>query len=419
MNINIALIGTGTVGSGVVEILKNNSELIKKRTNINIVLKKVCELNFEKATKVGIDKKILTKDYKDIISDKDIDVIVELIGGYEPARTIILEAIKAGKHIVTANKAVLAKHGDEIFKVASQNNIKINFEATVGGCIPVIKSIKESYATDKVNAIYGILNGTTNYILSRMEEGMDYKDALKKAQDLGFAEANPEFDIEGKDAAQKIVLLSRLVYNSMIQENIPTSGISKLNMSDIIYAKELGYKVKLLAISKLDNNELDLRVSPVMIPLDHPLASINDELNAVYFVGEQTKETMFCGRGAGKLPTATVVVSDIIDIANKKVNSINFFNKTTLKNQNKIESRFYIRFMLIDKPGVFARIAKILGDNNISINAAMQKEDNKEIVPAIIITHKALQKDIIKAVNEIEKLDVIKEKPLYLMIEDF
>lgn len=419
MNINIALIGTGTVGSAVVEILKNNSELIKKRTDVNIVLKRVCEIDLEKALNAGVNKKILTKDYKDVISDKDIDIIIELIGGYEPARTIILEAIKAGKHVVTANKAVLAKYGKEIFKAASQKNIKINFEAAVGGCIPLIKSIKESYTADKINAIYGILNGTTNYILSRMEEGMNYEDALKKAQDLGFAEANPEFDIEGKDTAQKIVLLSRLVYNSMIPENIPTLGISKLNMSDIAYAKELGYKVKLLAISKLDNNELDIRVSPVMIPLNHPLASINDELNAVYIVGEQTKETMFCGRGAGKLPTATVVVSDIIDIANKKANNSNFFNKTTLKNQNKIKSRFYIRFMLIDKPGVFARIAKILGDNNISINAAMQKENNKEIVPAVVITHKALQKDIIKAMNEIEKLDVIKEKPLYLMIEDF
>ena len=416
---NIALIGTGTIGSGVVEILNNNSELIKKRTGVDITLKKVCELDFVKAKKLGIDESLLTNDYKEILSDKSIDIVIELIGGYEPARTIILEALNAKKHIVTANKAVIAKHGKEIFETAEKNNVKINFEAAVGGCIPIIKTIRESYSTDRITAIYGILNGTTNYIISRMEEGMDYKDALKKAQELGFAEADPTFDVEGLDAAQKIVILSRLAYNSLIDVDIPVTGITKLKMYDLQYAKELGYKVKLLAISKLDDKNLDLRVQPVMIPLKHGLSAVNEEINAAYITSEQTKETMLYGRGAGKLPTATVVVSDIVDIAKKKHDGSEFFNNVKLKNQDDIVSRFYLRLMLVDKPGVLAQFTKVLGENNISINAVSQKEEEKDVVPVIVITHKARYGDLKNAMKEIKELDVVKEDPFHLMIEDF
>lgn len=311
----------------------------------------------------------------------------------------------------------MAKHGKEIFSAAAKNNVKINFEAAVGGCIPIIRTIKESYSSQKISAIYGILNGTSNYILTRMGEGMSYNEALKKAQQLGFAEADPSFDVEGLDAAQKIVILSRLAFNSMIPEEIPVFGISKLKKSDIQYAKELGYKIKLLAISKLDNDELDIRVQPVMIPLNHSLAAINEEINAVYLIGEKTKDTMLCGAGAGKLPTATVVVADIVDIAKKKEEKYNFFNNVKLKNH--VESRFYLRFMLVDKPGVLAKFTKILGDNNISINAVSQKEEDKKVVPVVVITHKAKQKDIQKALKEIRELEVVKERPIYLMIEDF
>ncbi len=417
---NIALIGTGTIGSGVVEILKNNSELIRKRTGVVIKLKKVCELDFEKAKKIGIDESLLTKDYKEVIKDESIDLIIELIGGYEPARTIILEALNAKKHVVTANKAVIAKHGKEIFEAAEKNNVKINFEAAVGGCIPIIKTIRESYSSDNITAIYGILNGTTNYIISRMEEGQSYNDALKKAQELGFAEADPTFDVEGLDAAQKIVILSRLAYNSFIDVDIPVTGITKLKKSDLLYAKELGYKVKLLAISKLDDkNNLDIRVQPVMIPLKHGLSAVNEEINAAYITSKQTQETMLYGRGAGKLPTATVVVSDIVDIAKKKEDGSEFFNEIKIKDQDEIDCRFYLRFMLVDKPGVLAQFTKVLGENNISINAVSQKEENKEVVPVIVITHKVKYGDIKKAMKEIKELEVVKEDPFYLMIEDF
>lgn len=415
---NIALIGTGTIGSGVVEILNNNSELIKKRTGVEITLKKVCELDFEKAKKLGIKESLLTKDYKEILKDDEIDLIIELIGGYEPARTIILDSLNAKKHVVTANKAVIAKHGKEIFDAAEKNNVKINFEAAVGGCIPIIKTIRESYSSDKITAIYGILNGTTNYILSRMEEGQSYDESLKKAQELGFAEADPTFDVEGIDAAQKIVILSRLAYNSFIDLDIPVTGITKLKKSDLQYAKELGYKIKLLAISKLDK-ELDIRVQPVMIPLKHGLSAVNEEINAAYITSEQTKETMLYGRGAGKLPTATVVVSDIVDIANNNHDGSEFFNEIKIKNQDDILSRFYLRLMLIDKPGVLAQFTKILGENNISINAVSQKEEQKDVVPVIVITHKVKYGDIKKALKEIKDLDVVKEAPFYLMIEDF
>jgi homoserine dehydrogenase len=431
MEIRTALVGTGTIGSGVVQVLKNNSKIIKKRTMVDIALKKVCELDFDKAKKLGIDEKILTKDYKEIIADKETDVIIELIGGYEPARTIILEALNAKKHVVTANKAVIAKHGKEIFEAASKNNVRICFEAAVGGCIPIIKSIRESYASERINTIYGILNGTTNYILSRMEEDMTYDESLKKAQELGFAEADPTFDVDGHDAAQKIVILSRFCFNSFIPEKIPVFGISKLKISDVEYAKKLGYKIKLLAISKLrnnskllqnksrqGNNELDIRVQPVLVPFKHPLASVNEEINAVYTIGDQTKESMFYGRGAGMLPTATVVVSDIIDIAKKPEDRFDFSESVKLKDPDEVESRLYLRFMIVDKPGVLAKLAKVLGDNNISINAVMQNEEDKEIIPAILITHIAKQRDIRKAMKEIEKLGIVREKPVYLMIEE-
>ena len=416
MIMNIGLIGTGTVGSGVIEIINNNEILIEKRTGVKLVIKKVHTRTKEKAKKIGIKEEVIVDDYKEIIEDKDIDVVIELIGGYEPARTIILEAIKAKKHIVTANKAILARHGTEIFKAAAENKVNVAFEAAVGGSIPIIRTIQETLKSDQIRAIYGILNGTTNYILTRMEEGESYSNALKKAQELGFAEPDPTFDVEGLDAAQKIAILSSLAYNIEIPKEIPTFGISKLKQSDIEYAKQLGYKVKLLAISKLDK-ELELRVQPVMIPQKHSLSSVNEEINAVYIIGEQTKETLLSGKGAGKFPTATVVVSDVLDVTKEK--SYNFFNKIDIKSPDDMEARFYIRLMLLDKPGVLAKFTKVLGDNSISINAVQQKELNKEVVPVIIITHKARYGNIKKALKEINELDVVKEKPFYLMIEDF
>ncbi|MEA2036059.1 MAG: homoserine dehydrogenase [Nanoarchaeota archaeon] len=415
--VNIGLIGTGTIGAGLVEILQKNKETIEKRTGIKLNLKTVCELDLKKAKKLGIKDNQLTKCADDLINDKNINIIVELIGGYTPAREFILKALKNKKHVVTANKAVVAKHGQEFFEEAKKNNVSIAFEAAVAGCIPIIKTIKESYAADNIKQIYGILNGTTNYILTRMEEGMSYQEALKKAQELGFAEANPEFDVEGKDAAQKIVILASLAFNAKLKDDIFTWGITKVSKRDIQYADKLGYKIKLLAIAKKENDEIELRVHPTMIPKEHELASVKDELNAVYITAKNTTKSMLYGKGAGMLPTATVVLGDVINIAKENKDSF-YFKEAKLKDLNKITSRYYIRYNVEDKPGVLARVAKVLGDNNISIAAVQQKEIHRNIVPVILITHESKEENLMKAVKEINKLDVAKEKTIVIRIED-
>ncbi len=415
--VNIGLIGIGTIGSGVVSILNKNKELIEKRTGVSVNLKKVCDLNLELGKKLGLKKEQLTKNFNDIIDDKKIDVVIELIGGYNPAKDIIIKALKNKKSVVTANKAVIAKYGNEIFEEAKKNNVNIAFEAAVGGCIPIIKAINESYAADRIKEIYGILNGTTNFILSRMEEGMSYDEALKKAQKLGFAEADPSFDVEGKDSAQKLVILASLAFNAKISDDIFTWGITKIDKKDIEYADELGYKIKLLTIAKNDGNEIELRVHPTMIPKQHELADVKNELNAVYVCGENTAKSMLYGKGAGQLPTATVVLGDVIDIAKGKQSNF-YFKDVKMKDIDRIKSRYYLRYNVLDKPGVLAKISKVLGDNNISIAGVKQKEINKDIVPLIITTHEAVEKDLMKAIKEINKLDVVKEKTIVIRIED-
>ncbi len=417
MQANIGLVGIGTIGAGVVKILNKNSNLIEKRTGIKINLKKVCDLNLEAAKELGLKEEQLTKDYNDLINDKDINIIIELIGGYNPAKDIVIKALENKKHVVTANKALIAKHGKEIFKTAKDNNVNIAFEAAVGGCIPIIKTIKESYAADNIKDIYGILNGTTNYILTKMEEGQSYEEALKQAQKLGFAEANPEFDVEGKDAAQKLVILSSLAFNAKVDDNIFTKGITKISKNDLKYADEMGYKIKLLGIAKHKNSEIELRVHPTMIPKQHELANVNNELNAIYLVGENTTKSMLYGKGAGQLPTATVILGDVIDIAKEKKDNF-YFEDINIKDINKVTSRYYLRCTVTEKPGVLASITKILGDNNISIAAVEQKEINKDIVPVIMTTHEAIEENLMKAIEEVNKLDVVKKDTVIIRIED-
>lgn len=415
--INIGLIGIGTIGSGVIKILNKNKELIEKRTGIKLNLKKVCDIKLENAKQLGLKEEQLTKNYQDIINDKDIEIVIELIGGYNPAKEIIIKALKNKKHVVTANKAVIARYGNEIFEEAKNNNVSVSFEGAVGGCIPIIKAIRESYVAENIKEIYGILNGTTNYILTKMEEGMGYSEALKKAQEWGFAEADPSFDVEGKDAAQKLVILASLSFNAKINDNIFTWGITKINKNDLKYADDLGYKIKLLAIAKYENDEIELRIHPTMIPNQHELANVKNELNAIYLIGENTTKSMLYGKGAGQLPTATVVLGDVIDIAKEKKDNF-YFRDIKMKDINKINSRYYLRYNVTDKPGVLAKITKILGDNNISIAAVEQKEINKEIVPVIMTTHKAVEEDLMRAVKEIDKLDVVKEETVVIRIED-
>ncbi len=422
MAVNIGLIGSGTIGSGVVKILSKNSETIEKRSGVKLNLKKVCDLKLDAAKKLGIPESKLTTKVDDILDDPEIRIVIELIGGYEPARTFILKALQKGKHVVTANKAVIAKHGPELFEAAEKNNVNFMFEASVGGCIPIIKALRESYAADNIHSIYGIVNGTTNYILTRMDEGMSYEDALKKAQEFGFAEANPAFDVEGKDAAQKLVILSSLAFNSKISDDIPAWGITKISKNDLDYAKHLGYTIKLLAIAKKDDGKIELRVHPTMIPIKHELASVSNELNAVYIVGENIGKAMLYGKGAGQLPTATVVLGDAIDIAkkigNKAEKPISYFGSLKLKSMDDIKSRYYLRYAAADKPGVLAKIAGVLGKNKISIAGVWQMEVNKDVVPVIMTTHEALEKDLQNAIKEINNLAEIKDKTVVIRIEN-
>jgi len=415
--INIGLVGIGTIGSGVVEILKNNSEVIEKRTGIKINLAGVCDLKEDLAKQLGIDN--FTKDYKDLLNNKDIDVIIELIGGYEPAHTIILEAIKAKKHIVTANKAVIAKFGYEIFQEAQKNNVNVLFEAAVGGCIPIIRAIEESYSSDKIEQVYGILNGTTNYILTRMSEGQEYEVALKKAQELGFAEADPTFDVEGLDASQKISIIASLAFDAKIMQKPLTEGITKITKQDMEYAKEMGYVIKLLAIAKKQNGSIELRTHPTMIPQNHVFANINEEINAVLVSGKQVGNVLLSGKGAGKLPTASVVISDVIEIGSRIRITERNFEDVNIVDQGKISSRFYLRLNVLDKPGVLAKISKILGDNEISIAAVTQKEMDHDVVPIVILTNKALEENVSKAMEECKSSEVVKEDPILIRIEDF
>tara|TARA_B100002003_G_scaffold247433_1_gene279016 strand:- start:2011 stop:3276 length:1266 start_codon:yes stop_codon:yes gene_type:complete len=415
--INIGLIGIGTIGSGVVDILDKNTSLIEKRTGVKINLAKVCDLNEKLALELGL-KGLFTKEYKELLNNPNIDVIVELIGGYEPAHSIIIEAIQAGKHVVTANKAVLAKFGYEIFEEAQKNNVNVLFEAAVGGCIPIIRTIEETYPSDKITEIYGILNGTTNYILTKMTKGMTYEDSLKKAQELGFAEADPSFDVEGKDASQKMTILSSLVFDAKITEEPFTWGITKVTKQDIDYAKELGYVIKLIAMGIKRENGIEIRTHPTMIPADHVLAGVNNEYNAVLFSGENVKEVMLSGKGAGKLPTASVVVTDIIELGSRTRVAQRHFEDTKLIPMGEIRSKYYLRFSLIDEPGVFANISKILGDNNVSIAEVSQKKSDSDIVPVIIITHETLERDLMNAVKTYNALDNVEDKAVVIRIDD-
>lgn len=426
--INIGIVGLGNIGSGVYEIITDNSALIEKRTGVKINIKGICIRSEEKAKQLKIDPKLLTTAYADLLKNKEINVIVELIGGYEPAHTIIMEAIKAKKHVITANKAVIAKYGYEIFEAAQNNGVNLLFEAAVGGCIPIIRTIEESYSSDNIEKVFGIINGTTNFILTRMSEAMSYEEALKKAQQLGFAEVDPSFDVEGKDASQKLTILASLAFDAKITSEPYTEGITKITKQDIQYAKELGYAIKLLAVAKKSvskNNLLSntvtvqMRTHPTMVPLTHVFSNVSNETNAIMLSGKNTGNIFLSGKGAGKFPTATVVVTDIIEIASRTRIAERHFAPAEIEPIGMVKSRYYLRFNVIDKPGVLAKITKILGDNSISIAAFTQKEENKEVVPIVILTHIALEENMAKAMTECNKLDVVKGNSMLIRIEDF
>jgi homoserine dehydrogenase len=431
-DINIGLIGFGTIGTGVVKLLQQNEELITKKLGARIVLKKIADINITASRGIKISKNLLTTDARKIINDKDIPIVIELMGGYEPARTFVLEAINNGKHVVTANKALLATYGNEIFAAAQKKAVDIGFEASVGGTIPIIKTLKESLVANRINSVMGIMNGTCNFILTKMtDEGKAFDVVLKEAQELGFAEADPTFDIEGIDTAHKMAIILSLAYGKKVNlKDIYLEGITKISSDDIGFARELGYRIKLLAIAMLKNGEVEARIHPTMIPSGHLLANVNQNYNAFHIMGDASGPVFLFGQGAGMMPTASAVFSDIIDIARNILKDVacrvplrsrseTQMSQIKLIPMDNVETKYYFRFSALDRPGVLSKISGILGENNISIATCIQKVSKEEgAVPIVMTTYKAREKNVQKALKKINKLDMVQDETILIRIED-
>ena len=422
--VNIGLIGFGTIGSGVVETFNKNLDLLENKVGKKVKLKKIVDLDITTDRGVDVPPEILSKDINDILRDPDIDIVIELIGGYQPALKFILSAMENGKHVVTANKALLAKHWDEIIYTAQKNNVRICFEASVGGGIPLLQPLNESLAANHLKSIYGIINGTANYILTKMsEEGRNFDDVLKEAQEKGYAEADPTFDIEGDDTAQKLIILTIIGFGVYVkQENFHVEGISSITKEDIGFAKEeLNCCIKLLAISKLVDGKLQVRVHPTLVPMDHLLSSVNGVFNGAYLVGDIVGPVMMYGPGAGMMPTASAVVGDCIDIIENMEKPVIYGPvETSVKSISDIanlKSKYYLRLLTEDKPGVLHEISGVLSEHNISIGSMTQKhQDEEEGIPIFMVTHTAQEMDMRAAVDRIDQLDCVKAKTVFIRV---
>lgn len=412
----IALLGLGTVGMGVYKLVEERQkDEFYYKTGTRVEIKKILVRNLAKKRPQLAPKVILTDQWSDILNDEEIDIIVEVMGGIEPARSYILEALNAKKNVVTANKDLLAEHGKELLDTAKANKRDLLFEASVAGAIPIIRPLKQCLAGNNIDEIMGIVNGTTNYILTKMtSEGMDFAEALAKATELGYAEADPTADIEGYDAARKVAILASIAFHSrVVLANVYVEGITAISAHDIRYATEAGYTMKLIGVAKNTKDGIEARVHPMLIPSSHPLAAVNDSFNAIFVHADAAGEVMFYGRGAGELPTASAVVGDIIDVTrNIAFSSLgriscSCYKNLPIKNIEQIESMYFLRIECQDEPGVLARIAKVFGDNQVSISQFIQKDAIDGIAELVIITHKVFECDIRKSVAELGDLDIV------------
>ncbi|MBU0701767.1 homoserine dehydrogenase [bacterium] len=425
MQINIGLIGFGTIGAGVVKILQKSASSIEEKTGVRLCLKRIADLDITTTRGVEVEPELLTTKAEEIIYADDIDVVIELIGGYEPARTIVLSAMRAGKSVVTANKALLSRYWEEIFQTAAESQVAFYAEASVGGGIPIISAITQGLVANEICEIYGIINGTCNYILTKMsDECLEFSEALKQAQTNGYAEADPAFDIEGIDTAHKLSILSSISFGGHVSlDDISIEGITKITKQDIDYAKELGFVIKLIGVAKrLSANEIEASVHPVMIPENHLLSSVNDVFNAVYLIGDFVGPMMFYGKGAGQLPTASAIVSDLVMLAHQGKGLINARASLTMEENmikvrktDSISSRYYLRITAEDRPCVLANIAGILGKYGISIASCIQKERG-QFVPIIMLTHEAEEGNLRTAIAEIDGLPEIKDKTVCISL---
>ncbi|HEY7648779.1 MAG TPA: homoserine dehydrogenase [Methylomirabilota bacterium] len=428
--VRIGLLGLGTVGAGVAKLLEEQRALLEERAGCGLVLARVADLDLIRPREgLDISRLPLTSDAQKVLDDPEIQIVVELVGGLEPARSFILRALAAGKHVVTADKALLAHHGAELYDEARRRGVTLAFEAAVAGGIPLIRSIKEGLVANRVLSLFGIVNGTSNYILSKMtDEGLDFSVVLKEAQAHGYAEADPTLDVEGLDSAHKLQILVTLAFRTFVDlKDIHTEGVTRVTPQDIAYARALGYRVKLLAIAKATDGGLEARVHPTMIAADSPLAAVSGVFNAVFITGHAVGDLMFYGRGAGQLPTASAVWSDIVEIARRIAHGIPSLalelpstgpGALPLRPMDDIRSCYYLRVMALDRPGVLSRVAGVLGENNISIASVIQKERAKgEAVPVIMMSHEARERDMRVALAAIDRLRVVSMPTTMIRVE--
>lgn len=427
--IGVGILGFGTVGAGVADGLLKHRDVMAKRLGVDIVLKKIADLDITTDRGIQVPEGVLTTDAKGVLADPEIDIIVETIGGTGIAKTFVLEALNGGKCVVTANKKLLAEHGREIFETAAKNDVDIYFGASVGGGIPIIRVLREGLAGNEIESIHGILNGTCNYILTRMEnEGLPFESVLKDAQKLGYAEANPSLDIDGFDTAHKACILAALAYGFQPGvDQVQVEGIRNLDGADVKYAADFGYRIKLLAVVAKDGSEVEVGVHPTLIPFSHMLANVNDAFNAAYVKGDMSDYTMYYGRGAGRAPTASTVIGDIGDIARNLAYDETRYargvpnyaeGKVRLRAAGDIRSKYYLRFMLADRPGAMGVVASALGKHGVSISALSQKESSEGNlpVPVVAMTRVARAADIDAALEEIKAAGVTGEDPVKLRV---
>ena len=427
--IGVGILGFGTVGAGVADGLLKHRDVMAKRLGVDIVLKKIADLDITTDRGIQVPEGVLTTDAKGVLSDPEIDIVVETIGGTGVAKTFVLEALGNGKCVVTANKKLLAEHGREIFETAAKNDVDIYFGASVGGGIPIIRVLREGLAGNEIESIHGILNGTCNYILTRMEnEGLPFESVLKDAQKLGYAEANPSLDIDGFDTAHKACILAALAYGFQPGvDQVQVEGIRNLDGADVKYAADFGYRIKLLAVVAKDGSEVEVGVHPTLIPFSHMLANVNDAFNAAYVKGDMSDYTMYYGRGAGRAPTASTVIGDIGDIARNLAYDETRYargvpnyaeGKVRLRAAGDIRSKYYLRFMLADRPGAMGVVASALGKHGVSISALSQKESSEGNlpVPVVAMTRVARAADIDAALEEIKAAGVTGEDPVKLRV---
>jgi homoserine dehydrogenase len=433
--VRVGMIGFGTVGTGVAKIFLQNAGLIRRRVGVPVELTRVVDLDMTRDRGISLPPGLLSTDLRAVLDDPSIDIVLELIGGYDAAKRIILDAIGKGKQVVTANKALLAVHGEEIFEAAARHGVDLGFEASVGGGIPVIRALTEGLAANAILSIYGIMNGTSNYILTRMtREGLGFAEVLAEAQGAGYAETDPTLDVAGTDTAHKLAILVSLAYGTPVDvKQISTEGITKLTPLDIAYAKQLGYTIKLLGIAKFlsaeREEEIEARVHPTMIPRSSPVAQVEGVYNAFQLVGDAVDDVVLYGQGAGSMPTGSAVVSDVIAIARDllkeacgRVPPASFQRDQRrplrIRPMEEISSLYYLRFMVLDRPGVLSQIAGVLGEHGISIWSVLQQgREDGQTVPVVIMTHTAMERDVQASLREIDRMPFISEPTMLIRVE--